>query len=115
MRHNESKLQINCVKWFSYQYSDYVLLSIPNGGKRNIREAQIMKAEGLLAGAADLFLAKSNNKYFGLFIEMKFGKGKQTESQKLFEKNVTANGYQYLICRSFEEFMNVINNYIKSV
>ena len=53
MRHNESKLQINCVNWFKIQFPMYVLFAIPNGGARRLIEGKILKAEGVMAGVAE--------------------------------------------------------------
>jgi len=114
MRHRESKLQINCVKWFRLQYPMYVLLSVPNGGKRTLNEAKILKAEGTYAGAADLFLMYGNDKYNGLWIEMKMAKGVQTDNQKAFERKCKIFNYKYVICRSLDDFINYINIYIKN-
>jgi hypothetical protein len=51
---------------------DY-LFAIPNGGKRNIREAARFKRQGVRAGVSDLFLAVPlfQHRWGGLFIEMK--------------------------------------------
>lgn len=113
-RHNESKLQISCVSWFRLQYPNLVLYAIPNGGKRNAFEAEMLKREGVLAGVADLFLVKRNSTYCGLFIEMKFGNGKQTDAQKAFELKVINEGYMYAVVRTFDEFTNIMNKYINS-
>jgi len=125
MKHAESKLQIACVTWFRLQYPNEVLFAIPNGGQRNAITAKILKAEGTLAGVADLFLAKTeiqkldgvgsgyNIRYFGLFIEMKTDKGRQAPSQIEFQKAVEGKGYKYIICRSFDEFKAEIDNYLK--
>jgi len=72
-----------------------------------------MKAEGVLSGAADLFLAMPAKGFSGLFIEMKAEKGRQTPAQKDFEKRVIFGGYDYKICRSFDEFKELIINYLK--
>ena len=58
MKHEESHIQRNCVKWFRLAYPKLarLLFAVPNGGKRGIREAAIMKAEGVVAGVADLLL-----------------------------------------------------------
>ena len=116
----ESKLQQACVKWFNMQYSryNYILFAIPNGGKRGVITASILKSEGTLAGVADFFLSvpkvtynKETTKH-GLFIEMKTKDGRQSESQKEFQKKVELVGYQYTICRSVEEFIKTINDYL---
>jgi len=110
--HPESKLQQQCVKWFNTQYPKHLLFAIPNGGYRSVIEAKIMKGEGVISGVADLFLMFPNSKYNGLFIEMKYGSGKLTENQKEFESKATFYGYEYIVCRTINEFMNTINNYI---
>lgn len=114
MKHEESELQRSCVKWFRYKYPNrkLSLFSVPNGGFRNVREAAIMKSEGVVAGVSDLVLAIPRHGFHGLFIEMKTQKGKQSDLQKEFEMAVTEEGYKYAICRSFDEFMETINGYI---
>ncbi|MDR2584755.1 MAG: VRR-NUC domain-containing protein [Prevotellaceae bacterium] len=112
MTHKESQLQRNCVKWCRYAYPKNILFAIPNGGRRGKIEAGIMKAEGVLAGVADLFLMTARNGYNGLFIEMKVGYGKQTPIQKEFEKAAIDAGYRYAVCRSMDEFMETVNDYL---
>jgi hypothetical protein len=114
MKHNESKLQIACVKWFKLQYPMYIIFSIPNGGRRTLTEAKILKAEGTLAGVADLFLMYGNKDFNGLFIEMKFNTGKQTDTQIAFERKCKIFNYKYELCYSFSDFQNLINNYINN-
>jgi hypothetical protein len=43
---------------------------------------------------------------------MKTPKGKQTSSQRIFEANAKSSGFQYAVCRSLDEFMNVVTNYL---
>lgn len=114
MKHLESKLQQHCVRWFDLQYPKLkqLLFAIPNGGKRGVVEAKIMKGEGVRAGVADLFLSVSKSECHGLYIEMKTEKGKQTDSQATFEQAVTAQGYQYHIIRTFEDFRVLIQGYL---
>lgn len=112
MKHAESKLQIECVRWFRLAYPKLTLFAIPNGGRRGKIEASIMKAEGVLAGVADLFLAAPSKEYHGIFLEMKHGSGKQTGSQKEFQNNAEAQGYQYTVCKTFDEFKTTIENYL---
>ena len=121
MRHLESKLQQTCVKWFRLQYPMCLLFAIPNGGKRSVLEAKIMKGEGVVSGIPDLFLAEpilhetwDGDELLlpGLFIEMKTEKGRLTESQKAIHAKLEQLGYRVAICRSLEEFMQTVNNYL---
>lgn len=113
MKQTESKLQIACVRWFRYEYKRYsnVFFAIPNGGNRNAVTGAILKAEGVLAGVADLFLSLPRNGFHGLYIEMKCGKNNQTATQQLFQSEVEKHGYKYIVVRSFDEFQRELNYY----
>lgn len=114
MKHEESKLQKHCVMFFRKAYPQYagVFFAVPNGGSRNAIEASRLKAEGVLAGVADLLLLVPNGQYNCLAIEMKTGKGRQSERQKEFETALTSNGGNYVVCRSFDDFKNEICKYL---
>lgn len=118
MKHEESNIQTACVKWFRYQYPELakLLIAIPNGGFRNQITAAIMKAEGVVAGAADLvlFVPKLSEGCGALCIEMKTPKGTQSELQKEWQLAVEAQGYKYVLCRSVYEFACVVNGYLKN-
>lgn len=112
-KNNESKLQQSCVKWFRLQYPKEVLYAIPNGGKRDVVTASILKAEGTLAGVADLFLMSNfDNPAKGLYIEMKIKGGVQSEYQKQFEIDCINRGYGYAIAKSFEEFVAIVRDFL---
>jgi hypothetical protein len=110
----EHHLQTQCVAWFRYQYAlvSSLLLAIPNGGKRSKATAGKLKAEGVLAGVADLFLAMARKGSHGLWIEMKTPKGYQTPEQRAFQQRVTAEGYAYVVARSLEQFQTIVNEYL---
>ena len=109
-RHIESSIQQACVLWFRAVYPNYIILSIPNGGSRNALEAANLKREGALAGASDLMVIAERAV---LFIEMKKPKGKQQESQKVFQQNVERLGHKYVVCHSLQEFQLTIERFIK--
>lgn len=116
MKHKESELQSACVTWFRYRYPREVLFAIPNGGHRNKITAKILKGEGVLAGVADLFLMKGycgNEASHGLFLEAKYGKNDQSDSQELFQQSAISKGYNYEVFYSIEEFQTIISNYLK--
>ena len=115
MRHIEENTQIACVRWFNLQYPEYrgLLYAVPNGGARNKVEAAKLKAEGVVAGVADLILAIPRNGFGCLCIEMKTDKGRQSESQKLWQRQTEKHGNKYVVCRDFMEFKTEIENYLK--
>lgn len=120
MNFEEHRIQSSFVEWFRFAYPKHVLLSIPNGAKLAGNEVQRAKAwkrlerEGAIPGAADLFLAVRTPAFGGLWIETKTEKGTQSKAQKEFQRRVTADGYGYVICRSLQQFQNVVTAWINT-
>lgn len=113
----EHRIQCECVRWFSLQYPRLHgrLFAVPNGGRRDATTAAKLKAEGVVAGVADLILLKSNRDYGALLIEMKTRKGRQRDSQKQWENTVCADSeYKYVVCRSFDDFKREVDDYLKN-
>ncbi len=115
MRHDESRMQTTAVRWFDYTHPELsrCLLAVPNGGARSKREAGILKSEGVRAGAADLILLTARGGHGSLCIEFKTKTGRQSPAQKEWQKAAENAGNRYVVCRSFEEFQCVINEYLK--
>ena len=116
-REEEHRIQCACVKWFRLQYPkmSHNLFAVPNGSKRDPVTAAKLKAEGVLSGVADIIFLKPNRFYGGLLIELKTPKGRQSDSQKLWQSKITEDGYKYVVVRSIEEFMTEITNYIEYI
>lgn len=113
--HPESELQRACVRWFRMQYPQHLLFHIPNGGKRGAREAAMFKAEGVVAGIPDLFLAEGRHGFHGLFIEMKAGRNTATPAQKEMMVRLWRAGYLCVVCRSFDEFRDEVMKYLQTL
>ena len=136
-RDEEHQIQCACVKWFNLQYPQYrgLLFAVPNGGARSKATAGKLKAEGVVAGVADLILLVPGlapktpkeiedsielpfpyhcNIVFrlALCIEMKTKTGRQTEAQKEWKKKVERHDYRYEVCRSLEEFQKVVREHL---
>ena len=109
----ESILQTACVRWFRLQYPDLIIYAVPNGGSRNVMEAQRLKAEGVLAGVADLVVLLPQGK--SLYIEMKVKGNRQTENQKAFQGKAITLGHPYTVCYSFEEFKAAVESVIEKI
>ena len=113
--HPEDDLQKACVRWFALRYRRYspLLWHIPNGGRRDAAEAAKFKEMGVRAGVPDLEFALPNKFYHGLYIEMKSEKGRQSEKQKRYQFLLEGQGYRYVVCRSLQDFQDIMNDYIK--
>lgn len=126
--HLESSLQQLCVKYMYYAYPQYrgLFFSIPNGAHVNKIHAKILKAEGLTAGVADTFFAVPANGYHGLFIEFKIASTKwdengkphdyktsQRKDQREWQQVVEQQGYRYAVVRKYDEFVELIKEYLK--
>lgn len=112
-RDEEHRLQVQCVKWFRYAHPDLapLLFAIPNGGARNEVTGAKLKAEGVVAGVADLCLAVPRDGGV-LFLELKTPKGRQSGSQLQWQAAVTDAGNTYVVIRDFSQFVSTINNYL---
>ncbi len=103
MKHIESKIQQEVVK--ELRKNNIFVFAVPNGGKRRLREAVIMKSEGVTAGVSDLIILLPQRT---IFVEMKQGKTKQGDTQKLFQANVEALGFEYYVWRSLDDAIDFI-------
>ena len=118
MQHNESNIQIVCVRWFRQHYPKYATLmfSVPNGGYRHIQTAIRMHNEGMTAGVSDLILLmpSGDGVFHSLCIEMKTlaKTSKQSTAQKDWQKQIEQVGNCYKVVHCFEEFVHVVRAYI---
>lgn len=113
----EHRIQQACVRWFNLQYP-YLrgrLFAVPNGGRRDAVAGAKLKAEGVVAGVADLILLVTNKAFGALLIEMKKPGGIQSAAQRQWQEIVTRGGeYKYVICRSIYDFMREIREYLNN-
>lgn len=70
---------------------NFFYYAVPNGGKRDVREASKLKAMGVRPGVADMVFLGEGGKT--VFIELKAAKGVLSDSQKLFHGIVTRLGF----------------------
>lgn len=113
---NEQALLFETLREF-YPYIRQVTFSIPNGGKRDIREAARLKRQGVTPGVPDIFCAHPAGPYHGLFIEMKrpfvkkSNKPSLTSSQVMMISAFRLKGYRVEVCYGFKEALDLIVNY----
>lgn len=114
-RHREHDLQVSFVRWFNYHHPELRgrLFAVPNMGHRSKLTGRLFKEEGMVAGVSDLIFLKRNKHFGALLIETKTDKGKQSESQKIWQENVCKdNEFKYVICRSLDDFIKEIESFL---
>lgn len=89
-----------------------LLFHVPNGGRRDGREAASLKKQGVKAGVPDLILPSAHGGYCGLFIELKVGKNKTTEKQNKWIEKLKKQGYFVSVCYGWREASDVISSYL---
>jgi VRR-NUC domain len=115
-RELERPHQVALIKWVRTVRDIFpvlkLLYAVSNGGDRNLRVARKLKAEGVLAGVADLCLPAARRGYHGLYIEMKSEVGSATKEQKEFLRGVSREGYCAVIAHGFDEAKTILEWYI---
>lgn len=95
------------------------LHAIPNAGARgNKVAASQLKAEGVKAGVADVFLPVTSPYWAGLYIELKRAKGVPSDvsqEQIEFAKHVTKQSYQWQVAFGYLEAVAIIEAYLTCV
>jgi hypothetical protein len=124
MQHIEHKHQVALIHWSRHvqlaeaadvkpgsKIADY-LLAIPNGGRRDQREAVRLKAEGVKPGVSDLLLPLRRGGYAGLWLEMKAPGKRPTKDQAEWLERMNAAGYHATWCDDWEAAAQVITDYL---
>lgn len=114
MKYEESKIQIAFFDWIKLQYPKFAAfcLHIPNGGKMGIARGRILKRMGVKAGTADVLFMWRKKYFGGLWLEFKSATGKQSESQKEFERLCHIAQYDYQVVHSVDEAMEAFKRYM---
>jgi len=109
-RHNhEDLLQINVVRHLRDRFPGRVFYaSVNQKGTRSNGEQIKLHDMGLLAGVPDLELMLGDGRVG--YIELKYGRGRQTKAQKAFEAYCKANGYPYALCHDQQQAVEAAEN-----
>lgn len=98
----ESQIQRAVVRYldFALPAGEALYFAVPNGGLRNLRVAQQLKAEGVKSGVADIIIIW-RGRVIGC--ELKTSKGQMSPSQKEWANALTLAGGVYFIARSVDD------------
>lgn len=113
----ESILQKSCVDWYTLKYQNKgagIIVSIPNDGRRNARTGGRLKRMGLKAGFPDLQVIKKGDI---LFVEMKttHRKSQTSDKQDAVHCVLRQLKHKVVICRSLDEFICVVDRFMKGI
>lgn len=113
---SEGTEQEKVISWCYYhepQYPDLKwIYHCPNGGSRNKTEAVNLKRQGVKSGVPDLHLPVSRSRYIGLYIELKYNKGRLQPSQIEWLNGLQAAGHFTCTCYGFDNAIKIIEEYI---
>lgn len=92
-----------------------LLYAIPNGGKRSLATASLLKAEGVKPGVPDIFLPVARGGYHGMYIELKREKGGRVSVvQQICLEALKKQGYRCAVCHGWESARTEIEQYLRS-
>jgi len=123
---SEANEQMLVVQYLKLQYPNVIFNCDMSGIKLSIGQAVKQKKLGMPKGYPDLFIAEPNNKYHGLFIELKKSGTKlkkkdgtwineHIEEQAEMIHRLQERGYYGTFCIGFDEAKQTIDNYFKGV
>ncbi|MBS5308768.1 VRR-NUC domain-containing protein [Clostridium sp.] len=115
----ESQEQTFLFQWANLARCKYpeleLLHHIPNGGKRNAREAAALKRQGVKAGVPDICLPVAIGEYHGLYIELKVGKNKTSKHQDEWIQKLRNENYCVEVSYGWQEARDTIEDYLEGL
>ena len=94
--------------------------AVPNGGLRDKRTANKLKATGVKSGVPDIFLPVRRCEFSGLWIELKRlelkpkreGKGGVSDNQIKWKEHLTSQGYGVYVAYGWEDARDTLIGYL---
>lgn len=114
---SESREQQALFRWwdlYRLHFPGVLMFAVPNGGARSAITGARLKAEGVLPGVPDVFLAYPAGGLHGLFIEMKrAGGGRTSAAQKIVGALLSRAGYGVAVCHGWQEARDTVIRYME--
>lgn len=98
-------------RWRGRPLSDFAWHT-PNGGSRDVREAQKLQRMGVKRGVPDVTLAIPAGGFHGLFIELKSIGGRLTQAQIDCHQLLREQGYKVEVAFGWSEAVREIERYL---
>lgn len=116
----EADEQALLFEWVEYAVVTYpelgLMYHIPNGGRRNTREAHNLRLQGVRAGVPDICLPVPRGPYGALYIELKRKQGGRVSAdQRVWIDALNRAGNRAVVCKGFDEAKRAIEEYLLGV
>jgi len=86
--------------------------AIPNGGRRDLREAVKFKRMGTIPGVPDICIPIPSGSYHGLYIELKRTHGgRLSQAQSEWLDFLSKKGYYAIVAAGFDQARDAITYY----
>ncbi len=112
MLHHESIEMVKVFDWIRKQGLSNIIWHTPNEARRSAQQGAMLKRMGLLAGVADIVIARASNGFHGCFIEVKVKPNKLTPAQTKFLFAMKDEGYDVALCYGADETIEHIKSYL---
>lgn len=115
---SEHEEQVALFEWWRLYTATWrslrpAMFAIPNGGARDAVTGARLKAEGVLPGVPDIFLAAPKGSCHGLFIEMKRRRGGRISPAQLRTmQELEADGYRCEVAYGWDHARRIITEYL---
>lgn len=105
--------QINLYSWIRTRPDlEPFSFHIANERKCTLSYGGTLKRMGVKSGVSDMFIGVPTKKHHGMWLELKAGNNKVTTNQRVFLRDMSANGYYAVACWGFEEAKQAILDYL---
>lgn len=111
MLHPERKLQRALLTALFRGYRVAVTFHVPNGGKRNLREAYNLRLDGCLAGVSDLIVVRPHGRTG--WIEVKDKGKKPSKMQIEFAERLAQLGHKVWLVDDIAQIQDIIEEWKK--
>lgn len=97
----EFRLHAAAVRWLRLVCPDCLVWHPANGEQRSPQAARRLKALGVWPGIFDLVLIDPQGRHY--YLEAKAEKGRLSESQEMFKRELITRGVPYVVFRSLAD------------
>lgn len=114
---SEKQIQQMVIDWLNLHHlTKDKFHSIPNEGKRSVKTGRVMRSMGLKKGVSDIFLMIPTSQFHGMYLEIKRDKKSKISPEQLeFKKMALNQGYYACIAIGYDQCIEEINNYLKTI